>query len=296
MRFAVLGLLVAACGGAPDPAPAASSRAASPIATSTGPTDTIVAQVNGRPVWASCVAAQGAKLGASADAKKQALDECIAFELLAQEADKRGLAEDPDVFDETRTAIVNRLVETAFEQRYAKPEDLGERMEKWFRDNAWRMHRPELRGSAYLRVPGPDETAKPVARALYEQLATKTGLFSFDLAPLAKAAPSEAKVEYAVVPDKAKTELEPNYANTLFSIPDVGRVAPPVKTPWGWDVILWTGGLPPKETSREELLATAFPDLRRSLFSVWVTQVARDLGVKPEVVEAGVARLDEVGP
>lgn len=295
MRLLVLALL-ASCGGAPEVAPAQGARAASPIATSSGPTDEIVAQVNGRPVWASCVAAQGARLGDVADAKRQALDECIAFELLAQEADKRGLAEDPDVVDETRTAIVNRLVEVGFEERYAKPEDLGERLEKWFRDNAWRMHRPELRGSAYLRVVGPDETARPLARSLYDQLANKTGLFQFDLKPLATQPAGALKIELAVVGDKSRKELEPTYANALFAIPDVGRVAPPVKTPWGWDVILWTGGLAPKETSRDELVADAFPDLRRSFFPIWVNQIAKDLGVKPEIDQAGVQRLDEVGP
>jgi hypothetical protein len=159
MRAVVLAF-VAACGGAPEPAPAASARATSPIATRSSPTDELVAQVNGRPVWASCVAAATNALDA-ATVRAKALDECIAFELLAQEADKRALADDAEVIDATRTALVNRLVETGFEQRYAKPDDLGEPMTKWFRDNSWRMHRPELRGSAYLRVTGPDDEARP---------------------------------------------------------------------------------------------------------------------------------------
>ncbi len=300
MRAAVLAVL-AACGGAPEPAPTTSTRAATTIATKNGPTDEIVAQVNGRPVWASCVAAQAAQAAREttldeAALRQRGLDECIAFELLAQEADKRGLATDSEVVDATRTALVSRVVEVGFERRYTKAEDLGERFEKWYRENAFRMHRPELRGSAYLRVSGPDETARPAAQAIYAQLADRRGMFAFDLEPLSKAAPGAPPVEYAVVPDKAATELEPSYRATLFAIPEVGRVAPPVKTPWGWDVILWTGGLPPKETPREELVAQAFPELRRSMFSAWLAQVTKELGVKPEIVEAGIARLDEVGP
>ncbi|MFN0245772.1 MAG: hypothetical protein ACKV2T_02620 [Kofleriaceae bacterium] len=307
LTLACLSALVggaAACGGAPESAPASNTRAASPIATKSGPTDEVVAQVNGRPVWASCVAAQAAmnvRTRAAGDssaevARTRALDECIAFELLAQEADKRGLADDAEVIDATRTALVNRVVEVGFEQRYAKAEDLGERFDKWFRDNAFRMSRPELRGSAYLRVAGPDDTARPAAQAIYNQLANRTGLFAFDLRPLSKAKKGAPPIEYTVVPDKAASELEPTYRAALFAIPEVGRVAPPVKTPWGWDVILWTGGLPPKETSREDLVAEAFPELRRSMFPVWVAQVTRELGLKPEVVPAGVKRLDEVGP
>jgi len=296
MRIALAFVVVAACGGASEPAPTASSRAASPIATSSGPTDEIVAQVNGRPVWASCVAAQGAKLGTAADARKKALDECISFELLAQEADKRGLASDAEVVDATRTAMVNRLVETGFEQKYTKPSDLGARVEKWFQANEWRLHRPEMRSSAYLRVVGDSAVAEKTARAIYDTLANETGMFPMNLQDASKLPAASPKVEFANVSIKPREQLDPVYANALFAIPDVGRVSPPTKTQWGWDLILWTGGLSAKETTRAELEAEAFPDLRRSMFPIWVAQVARDLGVKPEIDQAQLARLDEVGP
>ncbi|MGE3767745.1 MAG: hypothetical protein AB7L94_36150 [Kofleriaceae bacterium] len=292
MRAALAALVVAACGGAPEVAPATTSRAASPIATSSGPTDEIVAQVNGRPVWASCVAAQGAKVGD----RQQALDQCIAFELLAQEADKRGLGEDPEVVDATRTAIVNRLVETGFEDRYAKPSDLGDRLEKWFRENEWRLHRPELRSSIYARAAGHSPEAEKAARAIYDKLANRTGLFPIDLQEAATLPPGSPAIEVKTLTIKAKDQLESNYGNALYALPEVGRVTPPTKTQWGWDVILWSGGLTAKETTRAELEAEAFPDLRRSMFPIWVAQIARDLGVKPELDPAGVARLDEVGP
>ena len=298
MRAVVLALIVA-CGGAPEVAPATSSRAADPIATKAGPTDEIVAQVNGRPVWASCVAAQGAalaKLGGVPDAKKQALDECIAFELLAQEADKRGLADDAEVVDATRTAIVNRVVELGFEQKYTKPADIGERLEKWKRDNAWRMHRPELRASAYIRVLGPDDQARPVAQAIHDKLANETGLFKVNLDEAVAGMPASPAIEVAAVSDKPKDQLVPEYSNVLFAIPEVGRIGGPVKTKWGWDVILWTGGLPAKEMTADEMAESAFPEMRRSLFPIWVAQIARDLGLKPEIDPAQLARLDEVGP
>lgn len=298
MRSAIAALVLAACGGAPEVTPATRSRAASPIATGKGSADSIVAQVNGRPVWASCVEAQATALGSAAgDAKKRALDECVAFELLAQEAERRGFAGEADVAEATRTAVVSRLVELGFEQRYQTPADLGARLEKWFADNQWRMHRPELRSSAYLRIPGDSPEAKAMAQAIYEQLASRTGLFASDLQDaIAALPPGSPKAEFANLSIKNREDLVPEFSNVLFAIPEVGRVAPPAKTAWGWDVILWTGGLSAKETPRAELEAEAFPDLRRSMFPIWVAQIARDLGVKPEIDPAGVARLDEVGP
>ena len=303
MRAVVLAM-IAACGGAPDPQPAGgkATRAASSIATRTSASDEIVAQVNGRPVWASCVAAQGAKLG-SPDPRK-ALDECIAFELLAQEADKRGLADDPEVVDATRTALVSRLVEVGFEAKYTKPTDLGDRLEKWLRDNAFRMHRPDLRASAYARVVLPpnapadqDGAARALAESLHAKVASETGMFASDLIDAAKVpAPAGLTIETAIVGQKARPQLDPSYGDVLFSIPEVGRVGKPVRTPWGWDIVLWTGGLPPQEMTRDEIAASAFPELRRSMFPIWVAQIQRDLGVKVEIDAAQVARLDEVGP
>ena len=277
------------------------TRAAATIATSAGSDDAIVAQVDGRPVWASCVAAQGSVIAAKletrdeAAVRRQALDECVAFELLAQEAERRSLTDAPEVVDATRAALVNRLVETGFERRYARPEDLGDRLDTWLRDNEWRRHRPELRGSAYLRVTGDSATAQKTAQEIYARLAAETGLFAVNLKELA-AQYAGAKVEFADVPEKASTELEPSYRATLFAIPEVGRVAPPTKTPWGWDVILWTSGLSPLETSREEMAQTAFPELRRSVFPIWVAEIERQLGIKPKIDPAQAARLDEVGP
>jgi len=61
--------------------------AASPPA---GPGDAVVATVGGRPVWASCVAAQAAR---GTRTRRAALGECVDFELLAQAAEARGVNE-----------------------------------------------------------------------------------------------------------------------------------------------------------------------------------------------------------
>src|SRR5687768_16245068 len=94
--------LLAACGGstAPPPAPSGPPAAFQPTPA---PDDMQVATVNGKPVWGSCVAAQASR-GVS---KQMALQQCIDFELLAQAAEARGFATDPDVHVETREALVN---------------------------------------------------------------------------------------------------------------------------------------------------------------------------------------------
>jgi len=139
--------VLAACGGGTSPAPQRTGPAATTVAPAAGPDDVIVAQVNGRPVWGSCVAAQASR-GIARDA---ALRECVDFELLAQAAEARGLATAPEVTEGTRGALANRLVETGFEATYRSPADVPGQIDRVIAANPLLANRPERRGSTYAR-------------------------------------------------------------------------------------------------------------------------------------------------
>ncbi len=292
-------IALAACGGTAPPSTGAPHVAL--IATAAAKDDVIVAQVDGRPVWGSCVTAQS--LGTTRDA---ALRQCIDFELLAQAAEARGLATDPGVQDALHTELVERFVEKYYEDKFAKPSDLGKIMDKVVDDNLRALHRPESRASTYVRVKLAADA--PAARdALAHQLADKlaarvrdeTGLFAVTLAELTDPVKPEiaaAGFEYerSDVPTHQATKLVKPYADALFAIPEVGRTAGPIRTEWGWDVILYTGGTPAAELTRDDLAAEVFPDLRRSYFDVWAREVQKKLGAKVELVDENLAKLDKL--
>ncbi len=299
-RFALaLASIAAACGGSPSPTPVPSGPTASIVAPRASEADVVVAQVNGRPVWGSCVTEQGA----GAKDRATALDQCIAFELLAQAAEKRGFGADADVLQATRTAMVNELIETEFEARYQKPADLGPVLDKMLDKNAWRLHRPDLRASTYVRAivpadapPEVDAAAKEVADKIVAELENETGLLPSHL---------EAAAARAIAGTTIKTQSQhvqqiPNgpgyeqpYLDALFSISEVGRISRPARTKRGWDVLLWTGGLPPYESTREQLAKDMFPELRRAQFFAWVAQLIKANGIKVEIDPATAARLGE---
>jgi hypothetical protein len=64
-----------------------------------------------------------------------------------------------------------------------------------------------------------------------------------------------------------------------------------VRTSWGWDVVVWTGGVPAHEFTREEFAAEAYPDLRRQMFAIWVNQLIKELHVHIELDQAEIAKL-----
>lgn len=303
MRLVGLAMIAAACGGGggDQTGEVSSAPPVHPIAAVAPPAvadDVIVAKVAGRPVWGSCVAAQVAR---GARDRRAALDECIAFELMAQEAERRGMLPAASADDAVKSALVNRLVETGFEATHTTPDSLGDVMTKWLDANAWRMHRPELRSSSYARVlvdkaasPEADAAAKVVADSIATALASETGLFGVNLRETANrlAAGTGVKIEAVDAPPTQKTKLDPSYGDALYALPEVGRASGAVRTPWGWDVIVWTGGLPPQELTRAQLAEGAFPELRRVAFGAWVNALIKELHVKVTIDQAQVARLE----
>lgn len=301
--------LVAACGGGPSgSAPPPAAPQVSLVAPRAADDDVTVAQVNGRPVWASCVRTQAARTPGLA--ARAALDECIAFELLAQTAEQRGKAADQEVTEAVRTAMVSRLIATEFEAKYQTAADLGHRFDATIDKNLWRMHRPELRGSTYARVAiakeAPAEVeqkAHALAQEIYASLADERGLLGAHLGDRAKQIATRdgypicddaGKTDCLVVsdvPTNAQASFEKSYADALFAIPEIGRVSAPVRTSRGWDVIVWTDMLPPKESTRDDLAAEAFPELRRQMFTTWVNELIKSGGhaiqVDPSQLEDG---------
>jgi len=295
--------LATACGGSPSPAPVPSGPAASIVAPRANEADVVVAQVDGRPVWGSCVSEQ---VTAGAPDRRTALAQCIDFELLAQAAEKRGLASESSVVEATRTAMVSELVASEFEARYQQPSDLGAALDTVLDKNAWRMHRPELRASTYVRAmvpanaaPEVEAAAKQLADKIAGELAGETGLLPVHLKEAmtrhAKGAGIEFETEdLAQAPATARYEAP--YLEGLFGIAEIGRISKPVRTKRGWDVILWSGGLPPRESTREQLALEVFPELRRAQFSVWIGQLIKASGITIEIDQATVALLDEATP
>jgi hypothetical protein len=303
MRAAVVVVVVvvvlAACGGSSEPAKRVGAGV-SATATKARPDDAIVAQVNGRPIWASCVEAQAPKATTGHDARA-GLDECIAFELLAQEAERRQLQTDPGVVEATRTALVNRFVEIAYEDRFETPADMGNiLLSQIDRNRAW-LDVKERRASAYVRfnlkptAPATEDAkAKELMEGFAQKVAGEPGLTPSHLDALAKAHFGTTPVEVAIVGFFTKNGLALGYRDALFDIPEIGRTAPQaVRTQWGWDVILLTDVIPAQKYTREEAAAEAFPEVRRGYFNVWVDQLAKDSGVRITKDEKAFATLEE---
>lgn len=286
-RAALAAVLAGALGCGDDAPATAPRRAAGPLdwtARPAGAADIVVAQVDGRPVYASCVAAQAAGRGLDV---RGALDECVGFELLAGAAAARGLAADPEVADAARDAGAVRLIDREFRDRYRTWSDLpseltGPELEKY----AWRMNRPESRASFLVRVevatPGgaDDVAAARAVAAAHAKVGGRADLFGPDV----QAAVEEAVRAHAphlkvvgVRPDPTARDagLMPYYREAIFALPAIGHVTQPIRSNWGWDLIVWTDVRKPAPMTRADLAAELFEPTRQRFFLAWTDRLMR---------------------
>jgi len=309
MRAALLLLALAACGGETTP-PARSDGPTSAVSPTSaearpaGPDDVIVASIDGHPVYGSCVAAQAAGHGLDARA---ALDQCLAFELLAQEAERRGLRADLDVGEAWRRELVRAVIIadlgtlTSFEQ--LPPAFLAS--VKYDEQKTF-FHRPEIRVAFYVRAEFPKKTkvpegspldlaAKELADAIFAELGDAEGVLSTELVEVAERLakqrgappPDRPKDPYEVPPEGSgvKTAIK-EFRDAIYALPAIGRIHAPVRTKWGWDVILWNDTLPAADFTQQIFQA----DLRR-YFVPWSDGIARGLGLTRSVDDELFKRL-----
>ena len=279
-----LAIILAACGTPPVP-PATPSGP--PAAMTAATADLVVATVNGRPVHASCVKAQ------------HSLDQCIAFELMAQAAEARGLATDPEVVAETRRALVSQVVAKEYEDAYTKPSDFGSTWDRLVELNRALFDHDDMRASAYVRVEVPknapaeiDTAAHQLADDIAKACAPERGMMPEHLFAIGHRVAEGRKLTEAPVPPHRITPVDPGYGQALFAIPEIGRCSPATRTRWGYDVILYAGLDPATHPSQEQLAERILPDIKRSYFNQWVDKVAKDLGVRVELFKDNLAKLE----
>ena len=144
--------------------------------------------------------------------------------------------------------------------------------------------------------PGEDERAKQLIDEVYAALKAERGLMRAHVEEIAKrVVGTRAKVSTAEVPpDIRRGRLDETYSAAMFAIPEIGRVSPPVRTPWGWDIILWNSVIAEVHATPDELVAIALPEVKRLFFPFWVNRIAQSLGMRAELVEKNLPLLEEL--
>ena len=244
----------------------------------------IVAKVNGAPIDASCVENQMEASGIGQDA---ALEECIGFELLAQEAMAQKLYEAPDVQEVAKREAVRTYIDKHFVLK--TPDDIpeSELLEYWQLAKG-RINRPELRTTDYCRFtlaetasPSEAEDAEKSIKALKAQLGATTTLATFrDLCFEATSDPY-VKTRHGIVHSKvqfvssvddngekrpqknAGKVIDRSLAKAVYDIKEVNGVSKAIKTERGWELYFLRHIAPAVDMTYDE----AKEDMKKGLFA-----------------------------
>jgi hypothetical protein len=301
---------LAACGSTGDPPARSTAAGPAPLATYDERADDrlVVARVDGVPVYGDCVAAQAAGLPLGDDAARAAaLEQCVAFELLAQEARRRGLLSDRDAVEAQRREAVRALIATDFGPTLDRPEDIGDDELRRLWPQLKRFYdRPEVRAALYCRARvgrkhkrgGPEDQA---ARALGEELAAglrrarpaSAAEFTRSCRELAGPRPVEASDRPYRFANQG--DVDRVFGEAAFSLGGAGEMAGPVRTYYGWDIIYLTDVEPAVRRSLEQAADEIrdllfydedFDGYRQSRFLAWAARLAQ--GARVEVFAARI--------
>lgn len=192
----------------------------------------------------------------SMERKKEFLDNLIRFEVLAKEAKRRGMDQDPEVVRTMKQVMIQKLMKEEFENR-VKPEDVTEEeMKKFYEEHKAEYNKPEEVRVSAIVVKDKATADKAAAEAKgptgadakgFRDLVTK---YSVDEESKSRG----GDLRYFAADT---TELPAEVVKAAFALQKTGDVAGPIKTDKGYYII--------KQTGRRKALSKTFEEVKRQI-------------------------------
>ena len=190
----------------------------------------------------------------SLERKKEFLDNLIRFEVLAKEADRRGLSEDAEVVRTTKQVMIQKLLKEEFDK--VKLEDVSDaECKKYFDAHPEEFSKPEeVRGSLILVKDAKtaakvlaDSRIKGVDNQGYRNLVNE---FSID-------APTKDRGGDLRYFDANTKEVPKHLVDATFKLQNVGDVSPAIETKEGQAIVKLTG--------RRKALNRSFDEVKQQI-------------------------------
>ncbi len=266
LLVALASLLAAACSGTAEPEPGEE------LALPLPPPQAIVATVDGAPITSERLARQ---MRDARQSKEAALRALIHEELLAAEARRRGLGQDPQVAAARARALAAVFLEREF--RYTPADVSRAELQRAFELNRTRYQHPELRRVSHIVALLPRQ-AEPAHLMEAARLARQVhGRLSEE--EFKQIAPLVAKDARLGIVVRAESLTTPRsgftveaFAAAAFALDPVGAVSPIVETRFGSHVIYLAEKLAARNATladpgvEREIREKLFEDSRRQAF------------------------------
>lgn len=235
--------------------------------------------------------------------KKEALESLIRFELLAREARRRGLDDDPEVQEMVKRLLVQRLVRDALDGETASTATDAE-VKSYYEAHLAEFVRPERVRVALVLLDAPAgspnratkaaDAAKLLARAKAEEEKSPLAFsaIAHDLSQDAATRASGGDAGYRTKDELAR-EYSPELASAAFALEKAGQISEVVETPRGFALLKLLARQPGFSRSldqvRPQLAARLGREARARSFEEYVKELRSS-----SAVTIHDAELDEV--
>ncbi len=192
----------------------------------------------------------------SLEQKKDFLDNLIRFEVLAKEAKKRGMDQDPEVVRTMKQVMIQKLMKEEFETR-VKPDDVPEaEMQQFYEEHKAEFNKPEeVRVTAIVLED--KETADKLAPEAKGPKGSDNKGFRELVTKHSTDEDSKQRggdLRYFAADSK---DVPPEVVKAAFALEKTGDVAGPIKTDKGFYII--------KQTGRRKAIAKSFEEVKKQI-------------------------------
>lgn len=210
--------------------------------------------------------------------KEEFLEDLVRYYVGLQEAEKKGLRNDPVIKEKMEQEMYKGLLEKNLGPEVAGIKVTDEQMKAWYKEN------PEIRTSHILieYKPGskPEEiaAAKKRAQEIYDNEVKNSKrpfeelvrLFSDD--PLSKQTGGD-------IGWQNRLTLVPSYYNTALNM-KIGEVKGLIETPFGFHIIKVTGKHSYENANKRQIRTAVFDEQRRQKFNKYFEALKKDYPIK----------------
>jgi peptidyl-prolyl cis-trans isomerase C len=190
----------------------------------------------------------------SLERKKEFLDNLVRFEVLAKEAERHGMAHDPEVVRTMKQVMIQKLLSSEFDKM--KPEDITDGdCKKYYDAHPEEFNKPEevrvssilVKDAAVAKKVMADSRMKGVDNQGFRTLVAE---YSIDQATKDRG----GDLRYF---DQKTKEVPHEIVEAAFKLQNVGDIAPPVKTSAGLAILKLTG--------RRKALVRTFDEVKQQV-------------------------------
>lgn len=233
----------------------------------------------------------------SMERKKEFLDNLVRFEVLAKEAERRGLDKDPEVVRTMKQVMIQKLLKQEFDKQ--RMEDISDaECKSYYDQHPEEYNKPEEVRVASILVRDAGTAKKVLADARIkgvdnQQFRNLVAEYSQDLAT--KDRGGDLRYFDANTKDVPKPIVE-----AAFKLQNIGDVSQPVKTPQGIAILKLTGRR--KALSRtfdevkQQIRNKLYRDKRQAAMESFVNDLRNKASVKIDESKLSKVQIEGIGP